>query len=433
MCGLAACLWSLPPRAQTLIPDNLYIHRRPAVMAAPTESLLSLGHLTGTERNTFTKHREYSLKNSRVMLLQQRWQELKERELTAQQHNRQLLQQFERTQDTLREMLARNAAMKTIRMEYERYLEESAPRWQQQLKEKTQAAQRKRMEEYLRSCLKNTEQEQMTNPSADRPLLSQGLTNKPQKVSTPQEKNQSSHSDYNQDVSSHLPYVKSSWLTHTPSQSARFPIRGPSQPQDSSHVPPSYLPPSYIFPHPHQFQLQHLASTSTHHPPWPRQNTPGWGPTQPDYPCSWTTGAAGIPPGSEALWGQLYMEEPPPDRRVEAETSRAPSSKRERGGGSRSSCFSQELDIKPGGKRKLNRKQALISRQCVYVKDMCLSFLNNVSVICVYVDTVSSSSVQWPCREQREQQGLQSGQQREEEEEGEERKNTAHLLRKVQL
>lgn len=28
-------------------------------------------------------------------------------------------------------------------MEYERYLEESSPHWQQQLKEKTQAAQRK--------------------------------------------------------------------------------------------------------------------------------------------------------------------------------------------------------------------------------------------------------------------------------------------------
>lgn len=36
----------------------------------------------------------------------------------------------------------------------------------------------------------------------------------------------------------------------------------------------------------------------------------------------------------------------------EAETSRAPSSRRERGGGSRSSHLSQELDIKPGGKRK---------------------------------------------------------------------------------
>lgn len=96
-------------------------------------------------------------------------------------------------------------------MEYERYLEESAPRWQKQLKEKTQAAQKKveaihnlhylslhisvdllvhamqlyqcakrlfvfqRMEEYLKSCLKNTG-DQMTKSSADHPLLSQGLS-----------------------------------------------------------------------------------------------------------------------------------------------------------------------------------------------------------------------------------------------------------------
>ena len=50
------------------------------------------------------------------MHLQQRWQELKERELKAQQHNRQLLQQFEEAQDTLREMLTLNATMKTIRV-----------------------------------------------------------------------------------------------------------------------------------------------------------------------------------------------------------------------------------------------------------------------------------------------------------------------------
>ena len=50
------------------------------------------------------------------MQLQQRWLELKEREHAAIQYNRQLLWQFEKAQDTLREMLARNAAMKTIRV-----------------------------------------------------------------------------------------------------------------------------------------------------------------------------------------------------------------------------------------------------------------------------------------------------------------------------
>ncbi|XP_070818290.1 high mobility group nucleosome-binding domain-containing protein 5-like [Chaetodon trifascialis] len=322
-------------------------------MAAPKENLLPLGHLTGTERNTFTKRREHGLKKSvnrpillqadfstpqshqhlRAMHLQQRWQELKERELTAQQHNRQLLQQFEKAQDTLREMLTLTAAMKTIRMEYERYLEESTPRWQQQLKEKTEAAKRKRMEEYLKSYLKNADN-QVTKSSADQPLLSQGPTTKPpQKKCSPY-----SHLDYNQDGSSHLPYMQSSWQTHPHSQTARFPIRVPYQPQDSPHVPPSFHPPP-IFPHP----FQH------HHHPWPRQNPPARASPQPDWPWSWTTG---IPPGCEALWGQLYTEEPPPERGVSqvageaAEMSRALSSKRERGGESRSSHFSQELDLK---------------------------------------------------------------------------------------
>ncbi|TMS17840.1 hypothetical protein E3U43_001909 [Larimichthys crocea] len=99
---------------------------------------------------------------------------------------------------------------------------------------------------------------------------------------------------------------------------------------------PLMYPPSF---HTHQFQL--------HHPPWPRQHPSGWASSQPNYPLSWTAGAAGIPSDSEALWGQLYMDEPPPERMDGAEASRAPSSKREISGGSRSSHLSQELDIKP--------------------------------------------------------------------------------------
>ncbi|GLD70274.1 spore wall protein 2-like protein [Lates japonicus] len=172
---------------------------------------------------------------------------------------------------------------------------------------------------------------------------------KPQDVSAPQQNNnQNSHQDYNQDVSSHLPYMQSSWLTHTQSQTSRPPIRVPCQPQSSCHVPPSYLPPPSGFPYRHQSQLHHLASTPNRHHPWPRQDSPGWAPPQPDSPWSWIAGAAGIPSvGSEALWGRLYMEEPPHERGAQAETSRAPSSRRERDGGSRSRNLSQELDIKP--------------------------------------------------------------------------------------
>lgn len=63
---------------------------------------------------------------------------------------------------------------------------------------------------------------------------------------------------------------------------------------------------------------------------------------------------------SEALWGHLNVQEPPAETglmqvvREEAETRRAPSSKGERGSGSRRSRLSQELDIQPGRKSKHN-------------------------------------------------------------------------------
>lgn len=50
------------------------------------------------------------------MHLQLYLQELKDRECRAQEHNSQLLQQFEEAQDALNDMLARTAAMKTIRV-----------------------------------------------------------------------------------------------------------------------------------------------------------------------------------------------------------------------------------------------------------------------------------------------------------------------------
>ncbi|CAI5652367.1 unnamed protein product [Oreochromis niloticus] len=308
-------------------------------MAAPEENLLSLGRLNGSEKNTFTKERQFCGNKSvnkpvllqddpsplhsqehLVMHLQQRWQELKEREYTAQQQNRQLLQQFERAQDTLKEMLARNAAMKMIRMEYERYLEENSPRWQQQLKEKRQAAQKKKMDDYLKSCLKNT----------DVMKSSAGPPTEPQKTATPQ-----GYTDYNQDGSSHLPHTQSSWLSRSQSQIARFPAR----------VPP-------IIPHPYPLYYPASAPGQYHHP-WPRQDLQGRASLQPDYPWYLPAGATGTPSYSEALWGQLYMEEPLRDSRVsqtvgeEDKMSRVLSSQRERSVRSSSSRSSHELDVKP--------------------------------------------------------------------------------------
>nr|XP_043896678.1 protein starmaker-like isoform X2 [Solea senegalensis] len=295
-------------------------------MAAPRENLLSLGHLTSSERNTFTRQREHCLKKSTydslllqrdrhlVMHLQQQWQHLKEREHKAQEHNRLLLLQFDKAQDTLREMLSCNAAMKNIRMEYEKHLEERVPEWQQQFKKKSEAAQMKKMEDCFSSYLK-TEAEQMAKSPA-------GHTRLPEKVSAPQgNNNQNSHTDHNQEIA----YFLSTWLTHLQSQTACLPFTEPGQHQGSSHVPPAFLPPPSTFPHPH-----HL---------WPRQDPPDWASPQPNLPRSWTARAPRIPSEFEGLCGQLNMEESPCEREM--------SSHRERVGGGKSSHLSQELDINP--------------------------------------------------------------------------------------
>ncbi|XP_061581417.1 dentin sialophosphoprotein-like isoform X2 [Cololabis saira] len=323
-------------------------------MAAPTESLLSLGHLTGTERSTFTKQRKPIIKkrpmlsgnefpnpttlgNIKVKHLQLRWQELQERERIAQQHNRQLLQQFEEAQDALEDMLARNAAMKTIRTEYERYLEENFQRWQQQLTEKTQAAQKKRMDDCLRSNLKKTEEERVPKPTVEGSLLFQGPSTSPPRHVAPQVH---SIQDYHQDSCSHHPYMQS-WLTHSEPQTGRFPVRGPYQ----AHNPSLFLPPNFIQPHP--FLFHHHASPTGHNHPWSRTNAAGWPSPQQPYLWPWGAGAAGVPPGS---WGELCTEEPPPELRAsqygqqQDGASRAQSSKKESSGGS---CLCQELDIKP--------------------------------------------------------------------------------------
>ncbi|KAL6117566.1 uncharacterized protein ACO6RY_15323 [Pungitius sinensis] len=338
-------------------------------MAALKKNVLSRERVTVLERNTFTKQREQKLKMRPVLLqpdrsppqihqqlnamhLHQRLRYLKKRELTAQQNNRLLLRQFEEAQDTVTEMLTQTAAMKTIRTEYERYLEESAPRWQQQLKEKTQVAQMKKMGEHLRPCVKNTE-ERETASSAEPPLLPQGCTTMTQHITAPPEHySPNCHLDYNQDGSPHLCHAKSSWQNRRQSQTDRFPIRGPHQPRGSSCVPPAFLPP-HIFPHHHSLQHNLPSSSPGDGHPGPGPNPPGSAALQPEYLRSWVAGPAGTPSACDALWSQLCPEQTPPEMGMahavgeECDPSRAPSSKRETSGGGRSSPLSQELDSKP--------------------------------------------------------------------------------------
>ncbi|XP_053091599.1 LOW QUALITY PROTEIN: high mobility group nucleosome-binding domain-containing protein 5, partial [Pangasianodon hypophthalmus] len=94
-----------------------------------------------------------------VALLQYRLQELSERERRARNHNQKLLQDFQRAQNTLSDLVARTEAMNTIRMEYERYLEENYPKWQQKLQDKRLSEQRKMIERHLNACTPQTEEE----------------------------------------------------------------------------------------------------------------------------------------------------------------------------------------------------------------------------------------------------------------------------------
>ncbi|XP_073668269.1 uncharacterized protein [Paramisgurnus dabryanus] len=84
---------------------------------------------------------------SRAAWLQARWLEISEQEHWAQLHNQKLMLDFQRAQDTLDDMVARTEAMNTIRVQYERYLKENFPRWQQKLKDTHVSEHSKQIEE----------------------------------------------------------------------------------------------------------------------------------------------------------------------------------------------------------------------------------------------------------------------------------------------
>ncbi|XP_026991659.2 glutamic acid-rich protein isoform X2 [Tachysurus fulvidraco] len=112
---------------------------------------------------TFYKQRwraEKDLKTvSMVTQLQNELQELSERERRARHHNQKLLQDFQRAQNTLSDLVARTEAMNTIRMEYERFLEENFPKWQQKLQEKRLSEQQMMIEQHLKACTLRTDEE----------------------------------------------------------------------------------------------------------------------------------------------------------------------------------------------------------------------------------------------------------------------------------
>ncbi|XP_019739453.1 glutamic acid-rich protein-like [Hippocampus comes] len=233
---------------------NLSSLYKSAVMAASEENLLSLGHLNGRNVNTFSIYRNMTgniHKTSHMIHLRQRWQELKDRERAARHQNQELLKQFDRAQDTLREMMAATAAMKTIRMEYEPFLIESSPNRHKQLQDKTPVPKSQRMEE----CM-DREEEIVSASSVGKYLFSQGHGRKPQIDSVTQ--------GYNGFGRSYPPYIDS--LS--------------SQSHSDQTITASVLPPT-LHPCPQNFQLQHLIATPSRQCR-ARQNLPEWATNQAD-------------------------------------------------------------------------------------------------------------------------------------------------------
>ncbi|XP_035263640.1 ABC transporter F family member 4 isoform X1 [Anguilla anguilla] len=177
-------------------------------------------------------------RRSRAVQLQSRWQEVMERERRAWARNRRLLQDFQKAQDTLRDLAARTAAMATIRMEYERQLEQRFPQWQQRFEEKRIAAEQNeqvalQLKEALRAVKEKGKGEahSRTTKGVNAPLSSPGpslLPNSPilpHRLITP--KNGETHLHSSQEKSKVVkensaendPYtqwnvsVQSSWMT----------------------------------------------------------------------------------------------------------------------------------------------------------------------------------------------------------------------------
>ncbi|XP_052005710.1 ABC transporter F family member 4 [Xyrauchen texanus] len=150
-----------------------------------------------------------------------RWWEISEQERRAQLHNQKLLKDFQRAQDTLDDMVARTEAMNTIRVEYEKYLEENFPQWQQKLKNKRLSEQSKRVQQQLKDYIQEMEGPEhrsgitahhFSSISADppQPTTSDTLLNSHQ---TEKDTNQHAPRCYQND---HLPHLPPTSLTRFP-------------------------------------------------------------------------------------------------------------------------------------------------------------------------------------------------------------------------
>ncbi|XP_017553780.1 midasin [Pygocentrus nattereri] len=251
---------------------------------------------------------------SRAVWLQSRWQEVSERERRAQLHNRKLLQDFQRAQETLSDLVARTEAMNTIRVEYERYLEENFPRWQQKLKDKRLSEQRKRIEEHLKACIQQMEEDQRMEWGNNSPVRTNSSSCISSDLSHPPIPHPD-HRDMRREVHAGMPRSTSSQQNnkqniqgnvHNGFQHFSFPFTWLMQPSVSepqqSDIPKETK----------TFQNTHQAFNSPGDPrygPYPivRQESPYNDHLRP-YPKAWAGGVQCDPAG--ALWSVLPFVNP---------------------------------------------------------------------------------------------------------------------------
>ncbi|XP_059919737.1 nucleoprotein TPR [Gadus macrocephalus] len=262
----------------------------------------------------------------RAMRLQRRCQELTEREGRARRRNQQLLQDFQRAEATLGEMVAHTATMNTLRLEYQRYLEENSPRWHQQLKDHTQRAEKKRLEALLKDLLKREEEHVTASFTRERFSPPRENTHWPQRATSEPEAFCRAHGRPDAFVPLTMP--SSSWLTqaHTSHDALCFP--SPT-----------------VFPPPRPSPVHHQTSPQTGPPPRGAPQTNGTPPS--------VSSEVGSPPGLQAPGAPGALAGPSGWGRVlgggaEAGGGGEPDAEtwgENRKGGGKSSP--QELDIKP--------------------------------------------------------------------------------------
>ncbi|XP_048883478.1 protein IWS1 homolog A-like [Brienomyrus brachyistius] len=101
--------------------------------------------------------------------LQCRWREVSQRERRAKLRNAQIIQDFQRTEATVRDLAARTTAMTTIRADYEKQLQQKCPRRLQKLEEKrTYLHCKKQVELNLNEYLGRQEWEKVTQSDISR-------------------------------------------------------------------------------------------------------------------------------------------------------------------------------------------------------------------------------------------------------------------------